>query len=109
MLRPISKRDIFLDLVPKCGTMFSMKKKHQKTLNLIFARPVSSNVKWNDVVSLIGALGGEIKERKEGSAVVVILDDAVLYDHKPHPSPDMDKGAVAALRTFLSGLGYKGE
>lgn len=83
-----------------------MKRKHQKTLELIFKRPVSGSVKWRDAASMLEAMGAEIEER-EGSRVAVILDGAILHQHKPHPSPDMDKGAVNSLRIFLEGLGYK--
>jgi len=83
-----------------------MKRKQAKTLELLFSRPVSGNVKWKDAVSLMEALGAETFER-EGSRVAFILDGAILHQHKPHPSPNMDKGAVAAMRDFLKGLGYK--
>lgn len=83
-----------------------MKRKHRKTLELLFTRPVSGNVKWKDAVSLLESLGAEVVER-EGSRVAFILNGAILHQHKPHPSPDMDKGAVAAMRDFLSGLGIK--
>ena len=52
------------------------------------------------------ALGAEIFER-EGSRIAFILDGAILHQHKPHPSLDMDKGAVVAMRDFLRTLGYK--
>jgi len=83
----------------------NMKKKYKKTLNLIFKRPVSANIKWKDALALMNEIGGEIEER-EGSRVAIILDDCILHQHKPHPSSDMDKGAVSAMRDFLQSLGY---
>jgi hypothetical protein len=77
-----------------------MRRKQQRTVELIFARPVSANVRWADVESLFRELGGEIAER-EGSRIEVFLFGVVRVFHRPHPSPDTDKGAVAAIRKWL--------
>ena len=77
-----------------------MKRKHQRTLELIFARPVSANVRWDDIEALLRELGAEFEEH-EGSRIEVFLFGLVLVFHRPHPSPDTDKGAVAAIRKWL--------
>jgi hypothetical protein len=77
-----------------------MKRKHQKTLDLIFARPVSANVQWRDIEALFVELGAEVTER-EGSRVAVVLFGEVRVFHRPHPSPNTDKGAVASIRKWL--------
>ena len=77
-----------------------MKNKHRATLELIFARPASGNVKWRDVESLLKALGAVLEEA-EGSRVTVRLFGTVRVFHRPHPSPDTDKGAVASLRKWF--------
>jgi hypothetical protein len=41
-----------------------MKRKHRKTLEQIFARPTSGNIKWNDIESLLVSLGAELSERQ---------------------------------------------
>ncbi|WP_259345796.1 type II toxin-antitoxin system HicA family toxin [Neisseria dentiae] len=51
-------------------------------------------------------LGAEIQER-EGSRVAVILFGQVKVFHRPHPSPDTDKGAVASVRKWLEENGVK--
>lgn len=84
-----------------------MKRKHQKTLDLIFSRPVSGNVQWRDVVSLLSALGAEIEENRAGSRVGIVLNGIPTIQHKPHPQPVMDKGAVADMRDFLEMCGVK--
>ncbi|MBN8464837.1 MAG: type II toxin-antitoxin system HicA family toxin [Dechloromonas sp.] len=83
-----------------------MKQKHQRTLELIFARPVSANVRWTDIEALLRELGAEFEER-EGSRVEVFLFGLVRVFHRPHPSPDTDKGAVAAIRKWLEENGVK--
>jgi len=77
-----------------------MKGKHQKTLELIFARPASANIKWRDIEALFVELGAEISER-EGSRIGVRLFGERRVFHRPHPSPCTDKGAVASVREWL--------
>lgn len=86
--------------VPSTGTMRSMKRRHQRTLELIFSRPVSCNVPWWDIAALFVELGGEVSERA-GSRVAVVLFGEVRVFHRPHPSPDTDKGAVTSIRKWL--------
>ncbi|MDK4569449.1 type II toxin-antitoxin system HicA family toxin [Kingella kingae] len=45
-------------------------------------------------------LGAEIQERA-GSRIAVILFGQVKVFHRPHPSPDTDKGAVASVKKWL--------
>lgn len=49
------------------------------------------------------ALGAQIEER-EGSRVAVILFNQVQIYHRPHPSPNTDKGAVASIKRWLESL-----
>jgi hypothetical protein len=77
-----------------------MKRKYQKTLELIFKKPVSSNIQWNDIESLFMALGAEIYERA-GSRIAIVLFNEIRVFHRPHPSPNTDKGAVASIREWL--------
>ena len=83
-----------------------MKRKHQKTLNLIFKRPVSGNIPWPDIISLFRELGAEISER-EGSHVGVRMFGERRVFQRPHPSPTTDKGAVASIREWLKVNGVK--
>ncbi len=86
--------------------LFFMKKKHQRTLASIFSRPVSGSIKWADIEALFIELDAEIQER-EGSRIAVILFGQVKVFHRPHPSPDTDKGAVASVRKWLEENGVK--
>ena len=83
-----------------------MKRKHQRTLELIFARPVSGNVQWRDVEALFEELGAEVSER-EGSRVAVFLFEEIRVFHRPHPSPNTDKGAMASIRKWLEQHGVE--
>ena len=77
-----------------------MKKKHQKTLVLIFSKPASGNIKWSNIESLLKDLGAEISER-QGSRIGVKLFGEIQVFHRLHPSPDTDKGAVSSVRKWL--------
>lgn len=81
-----------------------MNKRHQRTLNSIFAQPISGNIKWRDVEALLKNLGATLSERA-GSRVAASLEGRIAYFHRPHPSPNMDKGAVRDLRKFLQSVG----
>ncbi len=87
-------------MVPLSGTIVAMKRKHQRTLELVFSQPTSGNIKWRDVEALFRGLGGELVER-EGSRVEVFLFGEVRIFHRPHPRPDTDKGAIASIRAWL--------
>lgn len=82
-----------------------MQKKHQKTLQAIFKNPISANIKFKDIEGLLNSLGAEISER-EGSRIAIVLDGQVKVFHRPHPSPNTDKGAVMSVRKWLDTLGY---
>lgn len=83
-----------------------MKRKHHRTLELICARPTSGNVQWRDIEALFLELGAEVGER-EGSRVAVVLFEEVRVFHRPHPSPNTDKGAVASIRKWLEQHGVE--
>lgn len=77
-----------------------MKRKHLKTIQVIYSRPVSGNVAWADIESLFKALGADVSERA-GSRVAVVLFGEVRVFHRPHPSPNTDKGAISSIRKWL--------
>jgi len=83
-----------------------MTRKHRKTLESIFAHSPSAKVKWRDIEALFRELGAEVTER-EGSRVGVRLFGERRVFHRPHPSPDADKGAVASIRKWFEKNGVK--
>lgn len=93
-----------LDKVPKNGTILSMKRKHRKTLESVFRRPISGSIRWEEIEAMLVALGAEVSER-EGSRVAVVLFDEVKVFHRPHPKPETDKGAVSSIRKWLESHG----
>jgi len=80
-----------------------MKRKHQRILAQIYKRPISGNILWTDIETLFKALGADISERA-GSRVAVVLFGEVRIFHRPHPSPNTDKGQ---LQAFENGWNYE--
>ena len=83
-----------------------MKAKHQKTLQLIFYRPVCGSIRWADIEALFVALGAEITEAEGSRQCVRLFNDRRVF-HRPPPSPDTDKGAVVSIRKWLEENGVK--
>ncbi|MDJ0899763.1 MAG: type II toxin-antitoxin system HicA family toxin [Xenococcus sp. MO_188.B8] len=83
-----------------------MNNKQKKTYNAIFANPIHRDIVWNDVVSLIKALGGTVKEGN-GSRVRFDLNDLSLNIHSPHPQKELKKYQVKAIRYFLINAGVE--
>ena len=81
-----------------------MNSKHRRTLAAVFADPISANIKWRDIEAMLRALGATIEEGK-GSRVHILLEGKPATFHRPHPNPDTDKGAVKAMRRFLTETG----
>lgn len=81
-----------------------MNQKHRKTLKAIFKQPIPSNIRWNDIENLFIHLGADISEGR-GSRVAIELHGEEAVFHRPHPSPETDKGAVKSVRRFLENAG----
>jgi len=81
-------------------------KRHQRTLEHIFEEPTRSDIKWNDVVSLIEYLGGVVKQGS-GSRVRFILKGESLVVHAPHPQKEINQPTVRDIKRFLSRVGEK--
>jgi len=81
-------------------------RKHQTTLEAVFATPVRAGIAWRDIEALFMACGGEISEG-EGSRIRVALNGVRAVFHRPHPRKETDKGAVRSVRRFLIEAGIK--
>ena len=77
-----------------------MKRKHHRTLEQIYAHPTSGNIPWREIEALFVGLGADVSERA-GSRVAVVIFGEVRVFHRPHPTPNTDKGVVASIRRWL--------
>jgi len=78
--------------------------RHRDTLHQIFRHPVSHNVEWRAVRSLLEAVG-TVTERHDGKLAVTVGSDREILD--PPPGKDVDAQMVADLRRMLSSAGYR--
>lgn len=76
----------------------------RKTLERVFNDPIKSDIPWTDIEGLFRALGAEITEGS-GSRVRIKLHGERAIFHRPHPEKTTDKGAVKAVRQFLTNVG----
>lgn len=81
-----------------------MKRGHGPLLGLTFSRPTPAGIRRDDMVSLFRGLGAEISEH-EGPRMGVRLFGERRVFHRPHASPDTDKGAVESIRKWLEANG----
>jgi hypothetical protein len=81
-----------------------MNSKQRRTLQAIFAEPVSGAVNWANVESLLLAVGCRLIEGA-GSRVRFERDGLVASFHRPHPAKEAKRYQVREVRAFLTQLG----
>jgi hypothetical protein len=76
---------------------------HRNTLRQIFQHPLSHNIEWHAVVSLLQAIGSVVQHRDDMVAVTV-GSETEFFDVPA--DKDIDTQTVVDLRQMLSGAGY---
>ena len=84
-----------------------MNSKQKKTFKAIFKKPVPADIKYNDVVAMMKALGADFKKDKSGSRVGFSLNGCTITIHAPHPGNELKQYAVKDIRDFLIKAGVK--
>jgi hypothetical protein len=76
---------------------------HRNTLRQIFEHPVSHNIEWHSVVSLLGAVGS-VEQHHDGKVSVTFGEHTTVLD--PPRGKDIDASMVAGVRKLLADAGY---
>jgi hypothetical protein len=76
---------------------------HRNTLRQIFQHPVSHNIEWHCVVSLLEAVGSVV-ENHDGTVAATVGSETEYFEAPAHK--DIDTQTVAGLRRILSSAGY---
>jgi hypothetical protein len=76
---------------------------HRNTLRQIFQHPVSHNIEWHAVVSLLEAVGS-VTRSHDGKLAVTLGTETEYLD--PPPDKDVDTQLVVDLRRMLGAAGY---
>jgi hypothetical protein len=77
--------------------------RHRDTLRQIFEHPMSHNIEWHAVLSLLRAVGSA-EERHDGKVAVTIGSETEYFDPPRHK--DIDTQTVISLRRMLTLAGY---
>ncbi|WP_390888322.1 type II toxin-antitoxin system HicA family toxin [Comamonas testosteroni] len=83
--------------------------KQEKMLIKMCRVPPPSDLRWDDMVTVLEALGYEqYKTGKTGGSrrrFVHRVSKVVILCHEPHPSPNVDKGCVVQVVEHLRDQG----
>jgi hypothetical protein len=75
---------------------------HRDTLERIFRHPVSGNIDWRQVISLLDAVGTTVEEHNGNVKVTLGAETEVLH---PPSGKDIDAQMVVDLRRMLTQAG----
>lgn len=81
-----------------------MNSKHSKTLSIVFSSPVTGNLEWRKIESLLVALGAKVIEG-DGSRVSFIINNEKGDFHRPHPGKEAKRYQVKNVKDFLTRAG----
>ncbi len=81
-----------------------MSHKHLHVLEAIFREPVSSNIQWREVESLLKHLGALV-EPSHGARFRIVLNKHEFFVHHPHHGNEFAKPEVKHLRECLAAAG----
>ena len=77
---------------------------HRNTLRQIFQHPVSHNIEWHAVTSLLEAIG-TVDVHHDGKVTVQVGSEREILE--PPVGKDIDEQMVVDLRRMLSRAGYE--
>ena len=77
---------------------------HRDTLAKIFEHPVSHNIEWRAVLSLL-QVAGSVEESHDGKFVVTLGTETEVLERPKHK--DIDAQEVVDLRRMLRNAGYE--
>ena len=82
----------------------TMSHRHSALIRAIFQDPVSANIHWREIESLLHHFGVEI-ETLSGNRIRLRLNHAEGVLHRPHHGGTLDKNGVRELRGYLASAG----
>jgi hypothetical protein len=78
-----------------------MSHKHEHLIHSIFQDPVSGNIHWREIESLLHHLGATV-EPIQGARFRVVLNGVEGFLHHPHHSNVLLRQDVKSLRQYLA-------
>jgi hypothetical protein len=86
----------------------AVNKRHRQTLEFIFARPDLKNIRWDDFIGMLEALGADVTERG-GSMYGIRLNGRYAVFHRPHPGNVIYTSMLKRVRRYLTECGISSE
>ncbi len=83
-----------------------MNNKHKKTLKALFTTPVPKDMQWEDIESLLLAVGATMSEGS-GSRIKFDLNGQTVAFHRPHNPKTARAYQIGIAREFLETNGVK--
>jgi predicted RNA binding protein YcfA (HicA-like mRNA interferase family) len=81
--------------------------KHAKALAKLGAASPPANLKWDELKALLEHLGYTMLKGAGSRRKFYHREkEALIICHRPHPSPNVDKGCVADVATHLKAHGF---
>ena len=81
-----------------------MRRRHRRTLERMQATPTPSDIRWEEIESLLGALEVNLVERA-GSRVQLVKGAESIVVHRPHPRPAARRDTVRDIAKFIERIG----
>ena len=81
-----------------------MRRRHRRTLERMRTTPTPADIRWAEIVSLLGALGVAVYERA-GSRVQLVKESESIVVHRPHPRPETRRDTVRDIAKFIDRIG----
>lgn len=78
-----------------------MSHKHEQFVRTLFHDPISGNIHWREVESLLHHLGADV-EQLSGARIRVRLNGAEGILHRPHHGSTLDRASVRHVREYLA-------
>ncbi|HZQ60149.1 MAG TPA: type II toxin-antitoxin system HicA family toxin [Casimicrobiaceae bacterium] len=78
-----------------------MSHKHENLVRAIFHDPISANIHWREIESLLNHLGAEI-EQLSGARIRVRLNHHEGILHRPHHGNTLGRQDIMHLREYLA-------
>ncbi len=81
-----------------------MSHKHLHLLQSIYHEPISANIHWREIESLLVHLGASV-ESAHGARFRIVLNKVEVFLHHPHNSSTCGKPEIKQIREFLAHAG----
>ena len=78
-----------------------MSHKHENLIRAIFHDPISGNIQWREIESLLRHLGAEL-ESLSGTRMRVKLNGVEGTLHRPHPGNALGRQDITHLREYFA-------